>query len=103
MFFYRFASGGSARTDFNISNETCVQQMSKPTVCIFLICQIRRTRNAPILNDQKRFLNTSADPPDPVDPMVPDKMEHELRLATHQQRAVGQDDGSLNKLFQITF
>ena len=28
-------------------------------------------------------------------------MEHELRLATHQQRAGGQDDGSLNKLPQI--
>ena len=28
-------------------------------------------------------------------------MEHELRLATYQQRAGGQDDGSLNKLPQI--
>ena len=41
-----------------------------------------------------RFLNTSADPGDPLE------MEHELRLATHQQRAGGQDDGSLNKLPQ---
>ena len=30
----------------------------------------------------------------------PAKMEHELRLATHQQCAGGQDDGSLNKLPQ---
>ena len=30
-------------------------------------------------------------------------MEHELRLATHQQRAGGQDDGSLNKLPQIVW
>ena len=29
-------------------------------------------------------------------------MEHELRLATHQQRAGGQDDGSLNKLPQMS-
>ena len=28
-------------------------------------------------------------------------MEHEVRLPTHQQRAKGQDDGSLNKLPQI--
>ena len=28
-------------------------------------------------------------------------MEHELRLATYQQRAGGQDDGSLNKLPQM--
>ena len=29
-------------------------------------------------------------------------MEHELRLATHQQRAGGQDDVSPSKLPQIT-
>ena len=42
-----------------------------------------------------RFLGTAPDPADPG------KMEHELRLATHQQRAGGQDDVSLNKLPQI--
>ena len=49
----------------------------------------------PIFTVQKRFLNTVLDPAHPV------KMEHELRLATHQQRGGGQDDGSLNKLPQI--
>ena len=36
-------------------------------------------------------------------PRLPDpgKMEHELRQATHQQRAGGKDDVSLNKLHQI--
>ena len=35
--------------------------------------------------------------------MAPDpgKMERELRLATHQQRARGKDDVSLNKLPQM--
>ena len=45
-----------------------------------------------------RFLHTA---PDPGNPVNPPEMEHELRLATHQQRAGGQDDGSLNKLPQI--
>ena len=31
------------------------------------------------------------------------EMEHEVRLATHQQRAGGQDDVSLNKLPQMSF
>ena len=31
----------------------------------------------------------------------PPEMEHEVRLPTHQQRAGGQDDVSLNKLPQI--
>ena len=57
----------------------------------FLTFQIRRTRKYRFLLIKTRFLNTSADPPE---------MEHELRLATHQQRAGGQDDGSLNKLPQ---
>ena len=46
-------------------------------------------------------MGASADPADPADPPDPPEMEHELRLATHQQRAGGQDDGSLNKLPQI--
>ena len=61
---------------------------------IFLTFQITRERKYRFLLIKTRFLNTSADPPDPAE------MEHELRLATHQQRAGGQDDGSLNKLPQ---
>ena len=61
----------------------------------FLTFQITRTRKYRFLLFKNQFLNTSADPPDPPD------MEHELRLATYQQRAGGQDDGSLNKLPQI--
>ena len=47
---------------------------------------------------KNQFVGTSADPPDIPDPA---EMERELRRATHQQRAGGQDDGSLNKLPQI--
>ena len=68
--------------------------MSKKYMC-FLTFQIRRTHKYRFLLIKTRFLNTSPDPADPS------KMEHELRLATHQQRAGGQDDGSLNKLPQI--
>ena len=55
-----------------------------------------RTRKYRFLLFKIQFLNTSADPADPPE------MEHEVRLPTHQQRAKGQDDGSLNKLLQIT-
>ena len=48
-----------------------------------------------IRNGLGPFWDTAADPPDSPE------MEHELRLATHQQRAGGQDDVSLNKLPQI--
>ena len=41
-----------------------------------------------------RFLGTAPDPADTRN------MEHELRLATHQQRAGGKDDVSVNKLPQ---
>ena len=61
----------------------------------FLAFQIRRTCEYRFLLITTRFLNTSPDPADPAE------MEHELRLATHQQRAGGQDDGRLNKLPQI--
>ena len=57
-----------------------------------------RTRKYRFLLIKTQFLDTSADPPDPPDPA---EMEHELRLATHQQHAGGQDDVSLNKLPQI--
>ena len=62
---------------------------------MFLTFQITRTRKYRFLLFKNQFLNTSADPPDPAD------MEHELRLATYQQRAGGQDDGSLNKFPQM--
>ena len=61
----------------------------------FLTFQIKRTRKYRFLLIKTRFLNTSANPPDPPE------MEHEVRLPTHQQRAGGQDDVSLNKLPQI--
>ena len=64
----------------------------------FLTFRNRRSRKYRFLLFKNQFLGTSADPADPPNP---DKMEHELRLATHQQRAGGQDDGSLNKLAQI--
>ena len=66
----------------------------------FLTFQIRRSRKYRFLLFKNQFLGTSPDPPDPADPP---EMEHELRLATHQQRAGGQDDGSLNKLPQMKF
>ena len=61
----------------------------------FLTFRNRRSRKYGFLLFKNQFLSTSPDPGDP------DKMEHELRLATHQQRAGGQDDVSLNKLPQI--
>ena len=61
----------------------------------FLTFQIRRSRKYRFLVFKNQFLGTSGNPADPPE------MEHELRLATHQQRAGGQDDGSLNKLPQI--
>ena len=66
----------------------------------FLTFRNRRLRKYRFLLFKNQFLNTPADPPDPADPP---EMEHELRLATHQQRAGGQDDGSLNKLPQIIY
>ena len=65
------------------------------TILFFLTFQIRRTRKYRFLLIKTRFLNTAADPADPPE------MEHEVRLPTHQQRAGGQDDVSLNKLPQI--
>ena len=47
---------------------------------------------------KNQFLGTA---PDPADPPDPPEMEHEVRLPTHQQRAGGQDDVSLNKLPQM--
>ena len=67
----------------------------------FLTFQSRRTRKYRFLLFKNRFLGTAADPPDPADPDNPGKMEHELRQATHQQRAGDKDDVSLNKLPQI--
>ena len=64
----------------------------------FLTFQIRRKRKYQSSLIKTRFLNTSGNPADPPDPA---EMEHEVRLPTHQQRAKGQDDGSLNKLPQI--
>ena len=61
--------------------------------------QIRRTRKYRFLLFKNQFLGTAPDPPDPADPP---EMEHEVRLPTHQQRAGGQDDVSLNKLPQIS-
>ena len=57
----------------------------------------------PFLLSKYRFFGTAPDPLDPADPINPGKMEHELRQATHQQRAGGKDDVSLNKLPQINF
>ena len=59
----------------------------------FLTFRNRRSRKYRFLWFKNQFLCTSANPPE---------MEHELRLATHQQRAGGQDDGSLNKLPQMS-
>ena len=67
----------------------------------FLTFRNRRSRKYRFLLFKNQFLGASADPADPADPPDPPEMEHELRLATHQQRAGGQDDGSLNKLPQI--
>ena len=64
----------------------------------FLTFRNRRSRKYRFLLFKNQVLGAS---PDPADPADPGKMEHELRLATHQQRAGGQDDGSLNKLPQI--
>ena len=94
VFFCRFASGGSASTDFYSSNEKRVQK-TKKTQC-FLTFQITRERKCRFLLIKTRSLNTCPDPANPAE------MEHELRLATHQQRAGGQDDVSLNKLPQIS-
>ena len=94
VFFCRFASGGSASTDFYSSNEKGVQKMFKKH-SVFLTFQIRRTRKYRFLLFKTRCLGTAGNPTDPAE------MEHELRLATHQQRAGGQDDVSLNKLPQI--
>ena len=62
---------------------------------VFLTFRNRRSRKYRFLLFKNQFLGASPDPADPPD------MEHKLRLATHQQRAGGQDDGSLNKLPQI--
>ena len=64
--------------------------------------QIRRTRKYRFLLIKTRFLNTSANPADPAELADPAEMEHEVRLPTHQQRAGGQDDVSLNKLPQTS-
>ena len=93
VFFCRFASGGGASTDFYSSNEKRLQQISKQH-SVFLTFQIRRTRKYRFLLIKTRFLDTAPDPADPAE------MEHEVRLPTHQQRARGQDDVSLNKLPQ---
>ena len=61
----------------------------------FLTFQITGAHKYQFLLFKTQFLNTAPDPADPPE------MEHELQLATHQQRAGGQDDGSLNKLPQI--
>ena len=84
---YRFLQVKSKRCPKNVKQTPC-----------FLTFQIRRTRKYRFLLIKTRFLNTSPDPADTPDPA---EMEHELRLATHQQRAGGQDDGSLNKLPQM--
>ena len=54
-----------------------------------------RKRKYRFLLSKNLFLGTAADPADPGN------MEHELRQATHQQRAGGKDDVSPNKLPQI--
>ena len=79
-----------------------MKNASKIEVCltVFLTFRNRRSRKYRFLLFKNQFLGASPDPPDPADPA---EMEHELRLATHQQRAGGQDDGSLNKLPQINF
>ena len=100
LFFCLFASDGSARIDFYCKNEKRVQKTCNFD-SVFLTFQITRTRKYRFLLFKNQFLNTAADPPDPADPADPPEMEHELRLATYQQRAGGQDDGSLNKLPQI--
>ena len=61
-----------------------------------LTFQITQTRKYRFVLFKTRFLGTAGELPDPPE------MEHELQLATHQQRAGGQDDVSLNKLPQIT-
>ena len=78
----------------NASKNTNIQT----PLIFFLTFQITRTRKYQFLLFKTRFLNTS---PNPADPPDPPEMEHELRLATHQQRAGGQDGVSLNKQFQI--
>ena len=55
----------------------------------------------PIFTAKKSIWGTAPDLPDPPDPINLGKMEHELRQATHQQRAGGKDDVSPNKLPQI--
>ena len=62
----------------------------------FLTFQITRTRKYRFFLFKNQFLRTSADPADPPE------MEHELQLESYQQRAGGQDDGSLDKLPQIS-
>ena len=91
MCFCRFASGGSASTDLYCKNEKDVQtHVQNRLFCLTL--QITRTQGLFLFLFEHHFLGTAPDPA---------KMEHELRLATYQQRAGGQDDGSLNKLLQI--
>ena len=58
-------------------------------------CSNHPNAQVPILLFKARFLNTSLNPADPPE------MKHELWLATHQHRARGQDDMSLNKLLQL--
>ena len=100
MFFCRFVSGGSASTEFYCKNEKRVQKICK--IDWFFDVSKQAIAQVPIFFMFKnQFLGASPDPPDPADPGNPPEMEQELRLATHQQRAGGQDDGSLNKLPQI--
>ena len=103
VFFCRVASDGSASTDLYCKNGK-KQKHVQTILCIFYIVfvfltfQITRTRKYRFLLFKYQFLGTAPDPPDPGNP---GKMEHELRLPNYQQRAGGQDDGSLNKLPQI--
>ena len=83
----------SASTDFYCKNEKRVQNIYFFLI-VFLTFRNRRSRKYRFLLFKNQFLGT------PGDPGNPPEMEHELRLATHQQRAGGQDDGSLNKLPQ---
>ena len=80
---YRFVSR-------KLKNNTQIQNICKNKY--FLTFQITQTRKYPFFLFKTRFLNTA------LDPLNPPEMEHKLRLATHQQRAGGKDDGSLNKL-----
>ena len=73
MFFCRFASGGSASTDFYCKHEKRVQKRCKID-CFFDVSK-QAIAQVPILIVQKSIFGTSANPVNPAE------MEHELKAA----------------------